>query len=88
MACGWVTGNKELINVGQILRPLIKAIPSGILVSGPGKVQNWMRAGGFSHYAIFSQTSCKDGRYHISAALKTYSNHKVSEILRHIAWFY
>jgi len=65
----------------------LKATPIGILVSGPGKVQNWMRAGGFSHYAIISQTSFKDGRYHISA-LKTYSNHKVSEILHHIAWFY
>ena len=26
--------------------------PSGILVSGPGRGQNWMWAGGFGHYAI------------------------------------
>jgi len=74
------------------------ATPSGILVSGPDKVQNWMRVGGFGHYAIISQTSCKDGRHH-NSALKTYSNNKVSEILdycihtyvgikRHIACFY
>jgi len=57
-------------------------MPSGILVSGPGKVQNWMRAGAFGHYAIISQTSCKDRRHHIWA-LKSYSNHKVSEILHY-----
>jgi len=29
-------------------------VRSGILVSSPGKVQNWMRAGGLDHYAIIS----------------------------------
>jgi len=42
-------------------------------------VQNWMRVGGFGHYAIISQTGCKDERYHISAT----KNHKVSEILHY-----
>jgi len=60
----------------------LKATPSGILISGPGKVQNWMRAGGFGHYAIIFQASCKDGRHHISA-VKTYLNYKVSEILHY-----
>jgi len=74
-----------------------KATPSGILVSGQGKVQNWMWAGGFSHYAIISQTSCKDGRHHIPA-LKTYQTTKSLRfytilfirigIKHHIAWFY
>ena len=34
-----------------------KAIPSGIPVSGPSQIKNWMRAGGFSHYVIIDMQS-------------------------------
>ena len=49
---------------------LSKAIPSGILVSGPGLAQHWMQAEGFGHYAIIYLTVYKHNTENLFKPLK------------------
>ena len=57
---------------------------SDIDVSGPSKVQNWMRAGRFGHYAIVYHTTYRHGKrliQHSANAIVYHTTYRNGKIL-------